>query len=875
MKRNILFNFLLILLVLACYQSNSQIINTVVGNSNSGYNGDSLQALTTNLNLPEGGVALDAAGNLFFCDKNNHRVRKYNPTTGLVTNIAGNGIAGFSGDGGQAKNASLNGPMAVALDKNGNIYIADYGNYRIRKVNAISGIISTIAGTGSYNYNGDNILAINAALYEPTGIAIDTAGHIYFSHLGDMRVRRIDKNTGIITTAAGTGTAGYNGDNILANTAKLNFPYGLDFDKYNNLYIADKSNYRIRKVASTTSIITTVVGNGIYGNGGNGGSALAASLKDPWDVDLDSLDNIYIADRFDNTVRKVSSGIINALAGNGSSGFSGDGGLAVNAMLDACSGVVANNCGAVYIVDRTNSRIRKVGSFSFIATSGNVMCYAACTGSISSVASGGNAPYTYSWTNLGNQPSYTNVCAGNYFGVCTDASGCKEQLSISISQPTQFTITAFTQTNVTCNTNGFAIPSLNGGAGGPYTFTWTSNSSTTIVGSNLAPGINTVIVKDANGCIASKTVNILFTPTLAVNVLVNNAICGSFGSATAQASGAPVLSYSWSNSVSTNSFVNSLNPGNYSVNVTDGNGCIVVKAFTVALLTPTFASVPICFVTVDSLSQHNVITWDKTTFSNADSFFVYREIGTNIYKIIHSQPYAAFSQFVDTVKTLYFPNTGNPNVGTYRYKLKTTDSCGNYSNYSPYHNTLFLVNNNGTFSWTQLYSIEGNPNPVSSYVLERDDFSTGNWLPVGSVAGTQQFIIDPNYSNFISTASWRVKTLWNIVCVPTQKSFVTNSSSYSNKVSNNNIGINELRNDLTWNVSPNPTKGILNFEFNLPLNDLEIVVTNSLGQEIYHLKSNINSSEMNINLTGNSDGIYLIKILTNNQVYRKKVILAN
>ncbi|MGE0567063.1 MAG: hypothetical protein AB7O73_03870 [Bacteroidia bacterium] len=279
---------LAIIFVIGCLFSNAQNITTVVGINSANYNGDSLQGLSTALKYPEGGMAIDTSGNVYFCDFSNNRVRKYNPTTGLVTNIAGNGISGFGGDGGQAKQAMLKTPHAVALDKNGNVYIADYGNYRIRKVDAATGIITTIAGTGIYGYNGDGIAATTANLFETTGIALDTEGNVYFSHFGDMRVRRIDKVSGLISTYVGTGTAGFNGDNILATNAQLNFPIGLAFDKNNDLFIADKDNYRVRKVTTVSGIITTVVGNGVYGNGGNGGVATSASLKTPYDVEVET-----------------------------------------------------------------------------------------------------------------------------------------------------------------------------------------------------------------------------------------------------------------------------------------------------------------------------------------------------------------------------------------------------------------------------------------------------------------------------------------------------------------------------------------------------------------------------------------------------------
>ncbi len=850
----------------------SQIITTVIGNGQQTYNGNNLPALSSALQLPEGGLDMDASGNIYFADYGNNRVRKLNVSTGILTNIAGNGSTGFGGDGGLATSAQIWGPCAVKVDKIGNVYIADYSNNRIRMVDVATGTITTIAGTGVGTYSLNNVLAVNASFPSPTGIAIDSIGNVYFSHPGGY-VRKIDKATGIISIVAGTGTSGYNGDGILATNAQLNTPYGLAFDKFQNLYIADRGGYRIRKISAATGSISTVAGNGIYGNSGDGAAATLANLKDPWDVAVDTSGNMFIADRFDCKIRKVnSSGIISIYAGTGSAGFSGDGGSATTAQLQSPSGVCVNACGGLIITDRGNSRIRKVSSFSFSATSGDAICFGSCNGTINSIASGGLSPYTYTWTGLGSGSSYTNVCAGSYLGSCTDSRGCKEQLSVVINEPTQFIIASSSQTNVTCNSNGKASVSLSGGSGSPYTYTWTNGTTvvTSTIATNLTSGTYTVFVKDVAGCMATKTLSILFTPTLGITINTTDATCGSLGSATVIPSGTGPFTYSWSTGATTNT-VNSLTAGNYTVNVIDANGCSLSQTCSIAIITPTFASVPICFVTVDSLSQYNVITWEKTLFPMADSFFVYREIGTNLYKKIASQPYSAYSQFTDTVRTLYFPNTGDPNVGTYRYKLMTRDSCGNYSSFSPYHNTLFTVNSNGTFSWSQLYTIEGDPNPVLSYILERDNMSTGNWAAVGSVSGTQSFIIDPNYTTYQSTGSWRVRTQWSINCAPSQKTQVVNSKSYSNRIKNNAIGIKETKIEGLVSLYPNPSNGIFTAKFN-NTKEVNFVIYNVTGEKVYSY-SGPSLNPITIDLSKNANGIYFAVINSDNKTCTTKLII--
>jgi hypothetical protein len=212
-------------------------------------------------------------------------------------------------------------------------------------------------------------------------------------------------------------------------------------------------------------------------------------------------------------------------------------------------------------------------------------------------------------------------------------------------------------------------------------------------------------------------------------------------------------------------------------------------------------------VTVDSVSQNNVIIWDKTAFAHIDSFIVYREVAVNNYQPIGAVPYDSLSLFVDTTRTKYFPNTGDPNAGTYRYKLGMKDSCGNISMLSPYHNTIYILNNSGAFTWTQHYTIENAANPVISYILMRDDMSNGNWHAINSVSGTQQTIIDPNYLTYQLTGSWRVETQWSISCNPTKinPELLSFNSSRSNIYSLVN-GVHEYYHNPSVSIYPNPAE---------------------------------------------------------------------
>jgi sugar lactone lactonase YvrE len=332
------------------------VITNVAGIGAPGYSGDNGPAINAALNEPFG-AAVDASGNVYIADYGNNRIRMVSPS-GIITTVAGNGTSGYSGDSGSATNAELNEPYGVALDGFGNIYIADFGNGRIRKVNT-SGIITTVAGNGTYGYSGDNGPATNAQLQAPSGVALDASGNIYIADIGNDRIRKVN-TSGVITTVAGNGTYGYSGDNGSATNAELNEPLGMAVDASGNLYIADEANNRIRKVGPS-GIITTVAGYGPTGFSGDNGPATGAELWYPSGVALDASGNLYIADQNNDRIRKVNaSGIITTIAGNGTFGYSGNNGPATSAELDLPVGVTLDCSGNLYIADRQNEGIRKV-----------------------------------------------------------------------------------------------------------------------------------------------------------------------------------------------------------------------------------------------------------------------------------------------------------------------------------------------------------------------------------------------------------------------------------------------------------------------------------------------------------------------------------
>jgi myo-inositol-hexaphosphate 3-phosphohydrolase/sugar lactone lactonase YvrE len=337
----------------------SGIITTVAGTGAlSGFSGDGGPATSARLRGPRT-MEADANGNLYIVDTDNQRVRKVD-STGKITTLAGTGTAGYSGDGGPATSARLQNPHGVAVDSAGNVYIADSPNQRIRKVSP-NGIITTVAGTGSSGYNGDNIRATAARLNYPKGVEVGPDGALYIGDANNHRVRRVDLSTGVITTAAGTGSAGSTGDGGPATSARLNKPRNVTFGPDGDLYIADDENFKVRRVDAVTKTITTVAGTGTPGYSGDGGAATSARLNLVRDVAVDSAGNLYIADEVNHRIRWVDpSGTIRTFAGTGVSGFSGDGGLATSARIRGPRGVAVDPQGRVLIGDTGNHAIRRV-----------------------------------------------------------------------------------------------------------------------------------------------------------------------------------------------------------------------------------------------------------------------------------------------------------------------------------------------------------------------------------------------------------------------------------------------------------------------------------------------------------------------------------
>jgi trimeric autotransporter adhesin len=346
------------------------------GQTSYGWTGDGGPALGAELHLPVG-IAVDGAGDLFVADSANNAIRKIT-TDGNIQTIAGLGptAGGFSGDAAAATAANLDGPLDVAVDKNNNVYIADTNNANVRMIGS-DGNINTIAGktaivsgavTVVFGYSGDGGAAIDAALAGPAGVAVDSAGNVYIATYADNRIRKITASaTNNISTFAGNSGYGFAGDGGPAISSQLSAPRGIGLDSSGNLYLADRLNNRIRKISGGN--ISTIAGNGQANFGGDFGAATSAQLSAPDGVAVDNAGNVYISDFLNNRVRMVTpAGIISTYAGNGNSGFSGDGGPATSAQLSQPAGLAVDSAGNLYIADSNNSAVRKVTPSGIIST---------------------------------------------------------------------------------------------------------------------------------------------------------------------------------------------------------------------------------------------------------------------------------------------------------------------------------------------------------------------------------------------------------------------------------------------------------------------------------------------------------------------------
>jgi DNA-binding beta-propeller fold protein YncE len=340
----------------------SWIITTIAGTGESGYSGDGGPASRALLNGPFD-VGFDPEGNLYFSDTFNHCIRRVDARTEVITTLAGCGEPGYSGDGGPAARARFNEPYGIAVDRSGSVYVADRHNHCVRRIDAVSGTVATFAGNGSSGFGGDDEPAARAGMVEPNGLALDPEqARLYIADVADHRVRVVDLASGTIWTFAGTGEAEHSGDGGPATMAGIYGARAVKVAADGTVYILERQGSTLRAVDPRAGGITTIAGTGVRAYTGDDGPALAAAFNAPKEMALDYDGNVLVVDTENHAIRRVDlrSGKVATVVGSGRQGGDGDGGAARAAALDRPHGAAVAPDGSIHIGDTNNHRICKV-----------------------------------------------------------------------------------------------------------------------------------------------------------------------------------------------------------------------------------------------------------------------------------------------------------------------------------------------------------------------------------------------------------------------------------------------------------------------------------------------------------------------------------
>jgi hypothetical protein len=571
--------------------AHAQNISTVAGSGTSGYNNASGPATATKLDNPAD-VIFDASGNLYIADQLNGVVRKVD-ASGNMTIVAGSHSQNFiyNGDGGQATAAGVS-PAGIALDPSGNLYIVDQSSNVVRKVTAATGVISTVAGNvnngGASGYGGDGGSATSASVLftGPVAVACDASGNLYIADQANSVIRKVDAATGNISTVAGQYTSaysgGYTGNGGPATAAKLYSPASIAFDASNNMYIADQANNVIRKVDAITGNISTVAGTyagayiGSYGGDGFPATATTAALNAPSGITFDASGNMFISDQSNNVIRKVSaSGILSTVAGNTNYGFAGDNGPATAAEFASPAGIACDASGNVYIADEFNNRVREVTAPCSSVTAGSITSSGAvsfCTSGaetlklIGATTNANAGSITYQWQSSANGSIWANVGADTTVyatGTLTATTYYRNVVTCTTSGTQAITVID----TITVNTPATPVASISSGSGSTIcaganvtfmatatsggaapTYQWTKNNIVIGGATGATYSDNGLVNNDAIACTLTSNATCLAATTVTSNTItmtVTGAVTPTVnitsGSGNAICSGASVI----------------------------------------------------------------------------------------------------------------------------------------------------------------------------------------------------------------------------------------------------------------------------------------------------------------------------------------------